>query len=148
MLKSLFVMAFALFGTIAAASAMDKDHSGHDHGDMKPLKQMEKPVVARFTADWCGSCKVLEPKLQEAISQLEDKTAFDMVTFDFTDDTTKAKAAAKAGETGLTDLYQALAPKTGMAILVKDGAEAVRITKTDSVEVIKAKLETFIALNS
>jgi len=138
MLKSLFVMALALFGTIAVTQAES----------MKPLKQMDKPVIARFTADWCGSCKVLEPKFQEAIAQLENKDAFDLVVFDFTDDTTKAKSAAKAGETGLTDLYNEFAPKTGMAILVKDGKQAVRITKTDSVEVIKAKLETFIALQS
>lgn len=145
MLKSLFVMAFALFGTIATASAMDETKA---EMEMKPLAQMEKPVVVRFTADWCGSCKVLEPKFQDAISQMDNKDAFELVTFDFTDDMSKAKSAAMAGETGLTDLYQSLAPKTGMAVLVKDGAEAVRITKTDSVEVIKAKLETFIALNS
>lgn len=141
-------MAFALFGTIATVSAMDKDHAGHDHGDMKPLAQMEKPIIARFTAEWCGSCKVLEPKFQEAISQLEDKDAFDLVVFDFTDDATKATSAAKAGETGLTGLYNAHAPKTGMAVLVKDGKAAMKITKSDSVEVIKAKLETFIALQS
>lgn len=137
MLKSLFVMAFALFASITTVNA-----------ETPPLAQMDKPIVARFTADWCGSCKILEPKFQEAIGQLDNKDAFDLVIFDFTDDMSKAKAAAKAGETGLTDLYQSLAPKTGMAILVKDGKEAVRITKADSVEVIKAKLETFIALNS
>lgn len=131
-------MAFALFGTIAMAQAEI----------MKPLEQMDKPVVARFTAEWCGSCKILEPKFQEAITQLENKDAFDLVIFDFTDDATKAKASAKAGETGLTDLYNEFAPKTGMAILVKDGKSAIKITKTDSVEVIKAKLETFIALQS
>lgn len=143
MLKSLFVMAFALFGTIATATAMDETTT-----EIKPLAQIDKPVIARFTADWCGSCKVLEPKFQEAINQLDNKDAFELVVFDFTDDMTTAKSAAMAGEKGLTDLYQAHAPKTGMAVLVKDGKAAMKITKTDSVEVIKAKLETFIALQS
>ena len=149
MLKSLFVMAFALFGTIAVASAENHMHKGHDHGDMKPMAaESSKPTVAVFYADWCGSCKILEPNMMKAMEMLDDKNALNVVKFDLTDDTTKAKSAAMAGENGLTDLFQAHAPKTGFAALVKDGKAAVKITKADSVEVIKAKLETFIALNS
>jgi len=147
MLKSLFIMAFALFGTIATAGAMDK----YGHGDanaagMKPLAAMDKPVVAVFYADWCGSCKILDPKMKQAVGMM-DKDAVDVVMFDLTDEETKAKSAALAGEKGLTDLYNAHAPKTGYAVLVKDGKAAMRITKNDSVEVIKAKLETFAALS-
>ncbi len=136
MLKSLFVMAFAIFGMLSTAQA-----------DMKPLAQTDKPIIARFTADWCSNCKILEPKFQEALGRIKDKDSYDLVVLDFTDDMSKAKSAAKAGETGLTDLYNELAPKTGMAVLVKDGEEVVRITKDDSVDVIQAKLETFIALH-
>jgi thiol-disulfide isomerase/thioredoxin len=136
MIKSLFIMAFAVFGFMAPASAME------------PLANNDKPTIVVFHADWCGSCKILGPKMMEAMEQLESKEALHIVKFDLTDDTTKAKSADMAGENGLTDLYQKLTPKTGFAVLVKDGQEAVRITKTDSVEVIKAKLETFIALNS
>jgi hypothetical protein len=81
------------------------------------------------------------------MASMDNADALNVVTFDLTDDTTKAKSADMAGANGLTDLYNDLAPKTGMAVLVKNGKEAVRITKKDSVEVIKAKLETFIALN-
>jgi len=143
MLKSLFTMAFALFGVLASAHAMDKTH-------MKPLAMdTHKPTVAVFYADWCGSCKVLEPKMKEAISQIKNKDALKIVKFDLTNDETKAKSAALAGENGLTDLYNAKAPKTGFAVLVNDsGKNPMTLTKTDSVEVIKAKLETFIATKS
>jgi thiol-disulfide isomerase/thioredoxin len=136
MIKSLFIMAFAVFGFMAPVSAME------------PMTENDKPTVAVFYADWCGSCKVLEPKMMEAIGQLESKDALNIVKFDLTDDKTKVESLKLADKNGLGVLYNKNAPKTGFAALVKDGQEAVRITKTDSVEVIKAKLETFIALNS
>jgi thiol-disulfide isomerase/thioredoxin len=135
MLKSFFMMAFAIFAFAAPVKAME------------PLADTSKPTVAIFYADWCGSCKILDPRMKEAMASMDNADALNVVTFDLTDDTTKAKSADMAGANGLTDLYNDLAPKTGMAVLVKNGKEAVRITKKDSVEVIKAKLETFIALN-
>jgi thiol-disulfide isomerase/thioredoxin len=141
MLKSLFVMAFAVFGMLSSAQA-------DDHMDMKPLaNDTDKPTIALF--HWCGSCKVLGPKMKEAMDQLENKDALKVVKFDLTDDATKAKSAAMAAENNLTDLYNDLAPKTGFAVLVNDSGEnPMTITKTDSVEVIKAKLETYIATRS
>lgn len=137
MLKSLLVMAFALFGTIATVQA-----------ETPALDHSSKPTVAVFYADWCGSCKILEPNMMKAMEEMENKDMLNVVKFDLTDDATKATSAAMAGENGLTDLYNAHAPKTGFAALVKDGKAVMKITKTDSVEVIKAKLETFIALQS
>lgn len=136
MLKSLFFMAFALVGLVLPAHSME------------PLNNNDKPTVAVFYADWCGSCKVLEPKMMEAMSALENKDALNVVKFDLTDKITKAKSATLAGQQGLTDLYNNFAPKTGFAVLVKDGKETVRITKSDSVETIKEKLENFIATQS
>lgn len=114
---------------------------------MQPLAAIDKPIVAVFYADWCGSCKILEPRLEAAMSQLADKDAVKIVKFDLTDDTTKAKSAAMAGENGLTDMYNEKAPKTGFAVLVQGDAatEPVTLTKSDSIAEIKAKLEAFIA---
>ena len=138
MLKSFFVMAFAVFAFVAPATAM----KAMDH-------DTAKPTVAIFYADWCGSCKVMEPKMNEAISQLNEQSALTVVKFDLTNEETKTKAASMAAEHGLTDLYNAKAPKTGFAILVNEsGNNPMTITKADSVEVIKAKLETYIATKS
>ena len=130
LIKSLFIMALTVFGIMAPASVEA----------MKPLSTVNKPIIARFTADWCGNCKILEPKFQKALDETHLRDSFHMVVFDFTNDQTEAKAAAKAGETGLTDLYQKYAPKTGFAIIIKDGQEVARLTKSDSLEDIKQKL--------
>ncbi len=143
MLKSLFIMAFAVFGILSSAQA-------DDHIGMKPLaNDTDKPTIALFHADWCGSCKIMDPKLEEAMSMLDNKDALKVVKFDLTDDKTKAKSAAMAAENNLTDLYNAKAPKTGFAVLVNESGEnPMTITKADSIEVIKAKLETYIATRS
>ena len=112
---------------------------------MPPLAKNDKPIVALFYADWCGSCKILEPRMNAAISQLSDSEAVKVIKFDLTDDSTKAKSAALAGENSLTDLYNDNAPKTGFAMLVDGNAvDTVTLTKKDSIAEIKAKLEAFI----
>lgn len=147
MLKSLYIMAFALFGVISTVSAMD-DH-GHTHGDEMMSKEASKPTVAVFYADWCGSCKILEPNMKEAMGMMDNADALNVVTFDLTDDATKAKSVEMAAENNLTDLYNAKAPKTGFAVLVGETMDDnVTITKADSVGAIKAKLEAFIATDS
>lgn len=133
MLKAILIMAFALFGTI-----------GNVHSETPPLNYSSKPTLVIFYADWCGSCKILEPKLEQAMGMLENKDALKIVRFDLTDDTTKAKSADMAGENGLTDIYNAHAPKTGFIVMAQNGQEMGRLTKSDDVATIKAKLETFV----
>lgn len=139
MLKSILVMAFALFGTIATASAMDETSTD---------TMSSKPTIAVFYADWCGSCKILEPKMEEAMKQMDNADALNIVKFDLTNAETKAASVTMAAENDLTDLYNARAPKTGFAVLVNNDENPVTLTKADSVEDIKAKLETFIAAKS
>ena len=136
MLKSLFILALSVFVIVTTAQA-----------EMKPLADISKPTIAVFYADWCGSCKILDPNMKAAMEQIDNKDTLNIIVFDLTDDTTKAQAAAMAGENGLTDIYNDIAPTTGMAVLVKNGKEYGRLTNSDSVEDIKAKLETFVAQN-
>jgi thiol-disulfide isomerase/thioredoxin len=131
----ILLLAVTLFGFVPNSHAM------------QPLSDNDKPVIARFTADWCGNCKILEPKLQQALDETNLRDAFNIVIFDFTNDQSEAEAAAKAGETGLTDLYQKHAPKTGFAILIKNGQEVARLTKSNSVEDIKTKLMSLTGTN-
>lgn len=136
MLKSLFTMAFAILGLVSVSAQAEM-----------PKMMDHKPTVAVFYADWCGSCKILDPKIEEAYNSLENKDAIEMVVFDLTDDETKAKSADLAASKGLSDIYQANAPKTGFAILTNfhEGDELVKLTKTDTVEEIKAKLMVLAA---
>jgi thiol-disulfide isomerase/thioredoxin len=134
MIKSLFIMAFALVSLITApASAMDSK------------AQAQKPMLVKFTAEWCGSCKILDPKLEQALSNADINNGLEVVVFDFTNNDTKAAAASLAGEKGLSDIFQKHEPKTGFSLMVDQNMmEQGRFTKENSVEEIEAALKTFI----
>ena len=76
-------------------------------------EKMTKPAttVVAFHADWCGGCKILEPKMKEVMNKLDDETKakFAKLKFDFTDDSTKAASKALADEKG----YAAIFPGEG-----------------------------------
>ena len=102
-----------------------------------------KPRVVMFSAEWCGSCKILKPKLDQALANHPD---LQVVVFDMTDEAAKAKSVEQAAAQGLSDIYNAYAPKTGVAVLVNgQGADTGHLTKANSYDEIDAaltKLET------
>ena len=42
----------------------------------------EKPFLQRFTAEWCGPCKVISPMLEELSVELGDKVLFGVHNID------------------------------------------------------------------
>ncbi|MBI1194845.1 MAG: hypothetical protein GC138_03230 [Gammaproteobacteria bacterium] len=95
-----------------------------------------------FYADWCGSCKILEPKIQEARQSLKDSPIL-FLTLDMTDEVTKYQAAMLAGTVGLDSLYAENAGKTGYMLIIDANTRKVigKLTKGDAVETIAAKLK-------
>ena len=136
MMKSLFTLALAVMA-LMPTMAQAEDNVG-----VNP----DTPTVALFYADWCGSCKILDPKLEQAKAALKDTKGIDWVVFDLTNDETKATSASLAATKNLSALYADHAPKTGFALLVRGDRSGapVMITKNDSVEDMQDKLNALI----
>jgi thiol-disulfide isomerase/thioredoxin len=94
-----------------------------------------------FYADWCGSCKVLEPKLETVKEGLTGEP----ITFtrvDMTDDATKAYSERYARWIGLGSIYEEHAPGTGFMLLVDAESKEVlgRLTRVQSEDELRASI--------
>ena len=100
-----------------------------------------------FYADWCGSCKTLDPLIEKA----RGKTGLDdmdivFVRMDLSDNTTRAQSAMLASSLGIGDIFARNDGKTGyMALIDTDTKEIVgkidKSMKADEISsLIKQKL--------
>jgi len=60
-------------------------------------------VVITMHADWCGTCKELNPKVDNVKSEFEDKVLF--TKFDFTDESTTKQTRLMANWIGIGDVF-------------------------------------------
>jgi len=106
--------------------------------------QSEKPeqMAVLFYADWCGSCKVLDPRIEEVRSELGEDTKTLFVTFDLTDPATRAQTAMLAESLGLGSVYEEYGAKTGFLLVIDANDKKVlqKLTKADEVETIRTHL--------
>lgn len=80
-------------------------------------------VIVAMLADWCATCRVLAPELEEAVARLADEPIV-AVKADLTDrDNPQGKATLSA--LGLDDLYRRNNGKTGVLYLVNADTGAV-----------------------
>ncbi|MBN1787779.1 MAG: thioredoxin family protein [Sedimentisphaerales bacterium] len=68
------VVLAVVFGFVLLAGPKTEliDWQGYDTGVIESAKQMNKPVLIKFTADWCFSCKVLDKTVysKEEVAEL------------------------------------------------------------------------------
>ena len=138
LLPILFLVIFAISPVSAEEMMKDKENSN------------ATTYAIAYHADWCGSCKILGPKVKEMKASLppevSDKVEF--IKFDFTDDDTKETSQALAEAKGLSEMYMNHA-KTGQLMIVdiETGTILATIKKDFSVEEIKGAI-TAISIRS
>ena len=76
----------------------------------------ERYAAVNFYADWCGSCKILDPKVEEARtgSDLEDIAFY---TFDMSDSESIARTKKLAAAESIDPLLQIYGAATGFLVL-------------------------------
>lgn len=105
-------------------------------------------IAASFTSAWCSACRILEPRLAEAMPKFKD-SAIEFVDFDFTfgED---GKLAALAASHDLTRLYEANKGATGFTVLVDADTGAIidTLTMNFTAPDIERALERALAIAS
>lgn len=113
-----------------------------------------KPAVygVLFYADWCGSCKALDPKVTQAREEAKlDTQDVLFVTLDLTNDTTKHQAAMMAATLGISDVYESNAGKTGFMLLLnaESGEKVAQLTnKMEAADIATRIQETVASVRS
>ena len=99
-------------------------------------------IAVLFYADWCGSCKTLDPRIEEARSEFGDDTETLFVTFDLTDDATRAQTAMLAEALGIGPIYTEHGKKTGFLLVIDADDKKVqrKLTKADDVATIRSAI--------
>lgn len=104
-----------------------------------------KILAVTMHGDWCGKCKIMDPKLNSIKKEFKD-TGILFTLLDMTDEFTKSQAQMQAALMGLQDLFQLHEGKTGYTVIIdaETGKELDRITHDLSEEEMRNKLKAFI----
>lgn len=143
-MKTLLTLAFAVLAFLPQSFAMD--HGNHAHDKMKTETHKAKAVV--FYADNCGACKILDPKMKEAMKAI-NMDMIDVIKFDFSNSEAIEATKALAKEKSVDNVLQSYGAKTGFVVLLDASGVEVGTLKVDhSISEIAGKLASTIIGNS
>lgn len=101
------------------------------------LHAQEKPKLLGIMmhAEWCPSCKVLEPKLEEVKPEFKDEGVL-FIEFDMTNEFTMQQTQLLARLINLEDVFNENAGKTGYMLLIdpETGRQLGKLTWNKSKE--------------
>lgn len=103
----------------------------------------KQPMAVMISADWCGNCKILEPKLQEAAKDFKGKIQF--VSFDVTDEKAWFKSKQEAYVLGVPKLLNGKLTVGWVALFDRNGNQVGKIVQDMSVEDMENALQALAA---
>jgi thiol-disulfide isomerase/thioredoxin len=114
--------------------------------DDAAAKQKPQVVGLIFYADWCGTCKALEPRIDEARKHLTAKPVY-ITRVDLTDDATRAQSQLFANWVGLGEIYRQHSGGTGFMLLIDPEQKKViqRIGAKHTAEQIRKAVDEALA---
>ena len=151
---SLFLMAFALINLLPiTAQAFDntrmpslKTHGGEAHHEtMAHTRQGVAIKAVAFHSDSCGSCKVIGPRIVEAL-EIINPSKVEIIKLDFTNKQTIEETKTLAIAKDIDPVLQKFGARTGWIALVNSSGEVVDKIKVDhDIGEMAAKLAVAIA---
>ncbi|MGF1669683.1 MAG: TlpA family protein disulfide reductase [Balneolaceae bacterium] len=134
MLSTAFVLLFA-FTTIASETASVDEQ----------ITSEPKVIAVTMHGDWCGKCKIMDPKLNSIKAEFKD-TGILFTILDMTNDFTKSQAGLQARVMGIYDLFEQHEGRTGYTVIIdaETGKEIDRITHDLSEDEMRSKLRAVI----
>ncbi len=129
-----FVLSIAFVAAVAPTSSATAE----------PVAE-PRVVTVLLYADWCASCKIVDPALKEAAAGFTDgRVAF--ATVDMTTDETKAATLAALDKLGVRAIVEPEAVKTGKALIIDTatGEIKARLTKADTAQQMAARIKSVL----
>lgn len=114
---------------LSAASAPGADTA------ISAAQDVSKPFVVKIHADWCGTCRMLEPTLTALDEKIGPSAR--IVVLDVTDRETYAAAAAEAKRLGIESFFDQYKSRTGI-VGVLDGSTR------ETIEVLSGELDVTV----
>ncbi len=147
LIASLAAVTLAACGNAADTSTAVKDVATTGASKVDAMMDTKTKAVLVY-ADWCGSCKILDPALKKA-QALGAIPGVEFVVLDYTEKNDAdfyAQAEAAGVETAVRTYLDGTV-KTGQLLLVDLDDEKVisKVTKTDAVPAIVAKIKDAVS---
>lgn len=129
-MKTILMLAFTILAFMP---------QGHAKEENKDIKTPAVKAVVFYAAN-CGSCKILEPRMEQAMKAINMDTV-EVVKFDFSSKETIAATRELAVEQNVNDVLMNYGAKTGFVVLLdQDGNEVNKLTVNDEAADIASKI--------
>lgn len=150
-MKNLLIASIAALALTACGNAADSGSASKSVEATKSATTADVKTVtiaALVYADWCGSCKVLDPTIKKA-KAMGPLPGVEFIVLDYTDkndDNFYAQAEAAGVESAIR-AYLDGTVKTGQLLLVDvDDAKVInKVTKVDAVPEILSKIKAAVS---